>query len=48
MVTVFVFLTYPDNPFVLVISVVCGVLDAIYMVILYKRHGDLKREAVGA
>ena len=36
MVTVFVFLAYPDNLFVQVISVVVGVLDVIYMVLLYR------------
>ncbi|MEH6590981.1 MAG: hypothetical protein V7746_12015 [Halioglobus sp.] len=36
MVTVFVFLAYPDNLFVQVISVIVGVLDLIYMALLYK------------
>ena len=36
MVTVFVFLAYPDNLFVQVISVIVGVLDVIYMVLLYR------------
>lgn len=38
MVTVFVFMVYPDNLFVQVISVIVGVLDAIYMVLLYRRQ----------
>jgi len=33
---VFVFLAYPDNLFVQVISVIVGVLDVIYMVLLYR------------
>jgi hypothetical protein len=36
MVTVFVYLAYPDNLFVQVISVIVGVLDIIYMALLYK------------
>ena len=39
MVTVFVFITYPDNPFVQTMGIVCGVLDAVYMIVLYRRRG---------
>ena len=38
MVTVFVFLAYPENLFVQVISIIVAVLDAIYMVLLYRRQ----------
>jgi len=41
MVSVFVFITYPDNPFVQTIAVVCGVLDAIYLVLLHRRQRQL-------
>lgn len=34
MVTVFVFLRYPDNEFAATIAVICGLLDATYIVVL--------------
>ena len=48
MVTVFVYLAYPDNIFVQVISVICGVLDAIYMYLLYKAQARVPAPAESA
>ena len=49
MVTVFVFLAYPENLFVQVISIIVGVLDAIYMVLLYRRQrGHTGADAVAS
>jgi hypothetical protein len=50
MVTVFVFLAYPENIFVQVISVIVGILDIIYMVLLYRRQARVAAQpgAVGA
>jgi hypothetical protein len=42
MVTVFVFLAYPENRFVQVLGVVTGLLDALYLVLLrLRRQGRL-------
>ncbi|MFT7652244.1 MAG: hypothetical protein ACI9ON_000376 [Limisphaerales bacterium] len=42
MIAVFVYITYTDNPFVQSIAIVCSVIDAIYMVVLYRRQRALK------
>jgi hypothetical protein len=41
MVTVFVFLAYPENRFVQALGVITGVLDAAYMAVLYLRRRGL-------
>lgn len=38
MVTVFVFLKYPDNTFVQMLGVVTGLLDAVYLGVLWQRQ----------
>ncbi len=48
MVTVFVFITYPDNVFVQTMGIVCAILDAIYMAVLYRRQHALSAVAVGS
>jgi len=41
MVTVFVFLAYPENRFVQALGVITGALDAAYMAVLYLRRRGL-------
>jgi hypothetical protein len=42
MVTVFVFMTYPDNTFVQALGVMSAMIDATYIVVLTRRLRRLK------